>query len=191
MNLNLDIDIITGIIYRDKHNMVVWKLEKKTGYVVTTDSLYVAKSLPEFLSHLLDDAERWKAIRETKVESSMSIPPLISTCSNTNMTKNKSTKRLSPLKEHSTSPESMSQLISDDDLMSTCNFGPVETLEPLVHKKKLSPIKPRYVSPRRAGKVMNSFVEFTPQKFQPSLHIDAYLNPLKSKSYKTILEPIN
>ena len=46
----------TKTFYRDKRDEVVWRLDEKTGYVCTTDSLYVAKSLPEFLSHLLYDA---------------------------------------------------------------------------------------------------------------------------------------
>lgn len=54
-----DVDIKTGMFYRDQQDCIIWFLEKETGYVKTERERYVAKSLPEFLSHIEDDSIKW------------------------------------------------------------------------------------------------------------------------------------
>lgn len=57
------LDESTGKFYYDKLNRVIWKVDKKTGYVCTHDnSVYVAKSISEFLSHIHFDSTVWNHI---------------------------------------------------------------------------------------------------------------------------------
>lgn len=54
-----DINVQTGLFYRDQQDCVRWVYENETGCIKTTNGAYVAKSLPEFLSHIEDDSLKW------------------------------------------------------------------------------------------------------------------------------------
>lgn len=54
-----DINLKSGLFYRDQQDCVRWVYESDTGFVKTTNDVYVAKSLPEFLSHIEDDSMKW------------------------------------------------------------------------------------------------------------------------------------
>ena len=61
------VDKSTGIFYHDKCDKIMWKFDKATGYVCTTAEIYVAKSLPEFLSHVLYDSNMCKDMIKKKI----------------------------------------------------------------------------------------------------------------------------
>lgn len=54
-----DINTKSGLFYRDQQDCVRWVYESDTGFIKTTSGAYVAKSLPEFLSHIEDDSMKW------------------------------------------------------------------------------------------------------------------------------------
>jgi hypothetical protein len=55
------VDKKEGIFYRDQQDCVIWQLDKKTGYVKSygQEEKFVAKSIPEFLSHVFSDSQTW------------------------------------------------------------------------------------------------------------------------------------